>query len=183
VNDATDMAATLQQLGFEVTLLHDTDLRTMQTALQMFSQRLRQGGMGLFYFAGQGVQISGDMYLIPLGARLEQEQDIQHEALPVGRVGHAMSTDERRIQTAARFLFEEHHARKSFARIPELIAPHNALQVGINTGPVMVCSVGNNLCMDDKAAANTVNLAALHLEPCLLRWRREVSKYLFNGFG
>src|SRR5215510_2946895 len=70
VNDATDMAATLQQLGFEITLLLDADLQTMQTALQLFNQRLRQGGVGLFYFAGQGVQIRGDMYLIPLGVRL-----------------------------------------------------------------------------------------------------------------
>src|SRR5262249_26119457 len=86
VNDAMDMAATLQQLGFEITLLLDADLRTMQTALQMFSQRLHQGSVGLFYFAGHGVQISGDMYLIPLGVRLEQEQDMRHKAFPVGRV-------------------------------------------------------------------------------------------------
>jgi len=86
VNDATDMATALQHLEFEVTMLHDTDLQTMQAALQMFSQRLRQGGVGLFYFAGHGIQIGGDMYLIPLGVRLEQAQDIRHEALPVGRV-------------------------------------------------------------------------------------------------
>ncbi len=86
VNDATDTATTLHQLGFDITMLQDADLRTMQAALQMFSQRLRQGGVGLFYFAGHGVQIRGDMYLMPLGVRLEQEQDIRHEALPVGRV-------------------------------------------------------------------------------------------------
>ncbi len=86
VNDATDMATTLQQLGFEITLRHDADPQTMQAALQTFSQLLRQGGVGLFYFAGHGVQINGEMYLIPLGVRLEQEQDIRHEALPVGRV-------------------------------------------------------------------------------------------------
>jgi uncharacterized caspase-like protein len=86
VNDATDMATALQHLEFEVTMLHDADLQTMQAALQMFSQRLRQGGVGLFYFAGHGIQIGGDMYLIPLGVRLEQAQDIRHEALPVGRV-------------------------------------------------------------------------------------------------
>jgi hypothetical protein len=46
VNGATDMAATLQQLGFAITLRLDADLQTMQAALQMFSQRLRQGGVG-----------------------------------------------------------------------------------------------------------------------------------------
>jgi hypothetical protein len=46
VNGATDIAATLQQLGFAITLRLDADLQTMQAALQMFSQRLRQGGVG-----------------------------------------------------------------------------------------------------------------------------------------
>jgi hypothetical protein len=50
VNDATDMAATLHQLGFDSTLLLDVDLRTMQAALQVFSQRLRQGGVGPVLF-------------------------------------------------------------------------------------------------------------------------------------
>src|SRR5882672_7767526 len=56
VNDATDMTTTLQQLGFQVTLLRDADLRTMIEAIDTLSHQLRQGGVGLFYFAGHGVQ-------------------------------------------------------------------------------------------------------------------------------
>ena len=43
-NDARDMAAALRQLGFEVTLVRDADLRTMREAIEAFSQQLRQGG-------------------------------------------------------------------------------------------------------------------------------------------
>jgi uncharacterized caspase-like protein len=86
VNDASDMAALLQQLGFAVTLLRDVDLRFMREAVDAFSRQLRQGGVGLFYFAGHGVQVSGENYLIPLRANIAREQDVPYEALPVGRI-------------------------------------------------------------------------------------------------
>jgi uncharacterized caspase-like protein len=62
VNDATDMAALLQRLGFEVSLLKDAKLRAMEEAIEAFSQKLRKGGVGLFYFAGHGVQMAGENY-------------------------------------------------------------------------------------------------------------------------
>ena len=86
VNDATDMDAALRQLGFAVTLLRDADLRTMQEAIETFLRQLRQGGAGLFYFAGHGMQVHGENYLIPLRARINREQDAPYEAVPVGRI-------------------------------------------------------------------------------------------------
>lgn len=43
-NDAMDMAAMLQKLGFEVMRLFDADQRTMETAIRTFGHRLRRGG-------------------------------------------------------------------------------------------------------------------------------------------
>jgi hypothetical protein len=86
VNDATDMANTLRGLGFEVTMLRDADRRKMLEALETYNKELRKGGAGLFYFAGHGVQVGGENYLIPIGASINREQDVQHEAVSVGRV-------------------------------------------------------------------------------------------------
>ena len=85
-NDATDMAALLQRLGFEVSLLKDAKLRAMEDAIEAFSQKLRRGGVGLFYFAGHGVQMAGENYIVPIGARISREQDVRFEAVQVGRV-------------------------------------------------------------------------------------------------
>lgn len=90
VNDATDIAETLRQLEFDVTLLRDVHLHQMEDALTAFNRELRQGGLGLFYFAGHGVQVAGENYLIPLGTRIDREQDVRYEALPVGQVLGAM---------------------------------------------------------------------------------------------
>jgi uncharacterized caspase-like protein len=89
-NDAADMANALKQLGFEVTLLTDADKRRIEEAINQFNYQLRQGGVGLFYYAGHGVQVNGENYLIPIGAKTSREQDVQYEAVPLGRILGAM---------------------------------------------------------------------------------------------
>jgi len=90
INDATDIANSLRQLGFDVTLLKDADLRQMEHAIKNFNRNLRQGRTGLFYFAGHGTQINGENYLIPIDARLEREQDVRYETLPLGKLLNVM---------------------------------------------------------------------------------------------
>ena len=90
VNDATDMAKALQDIGFEVTLLQNQDLRSMENAIAVFSQQLRKGGVGVFYYAGHGVQVQGENYLIPLKAQLQNEKDARYEAVALGKVLNAM---------------------------------------------------------------------------------------------
>jgi hypothetical protein len=90
VNDATDMAKALREIGFEVTLLQNQDLRSMENAIAVFSQQLRKGGVGVFYYAGHGVQVQGENYLIPLKAQLQNEKDARYEAVALGKVLNAM---------------------------------------------------------------------------------------------
>jgi uncharacterized caspase-like protein len=71
-NDATDIAAALRQLGFEVTLVLDANRQRLEEAVEAFSRQLRRGGVGLFYISGHGAQVEGTNYLIPVGARLAQ---------------------------------------------------------------------------------------------------------------
>jgi tetratricopeptide (TPR) repeat protein len=89
-NDATDMNKALKQLGFDVTLVLDGDQRQIEEEINKFNFRLRQGGVGLFYYAGHGVQVNGENYLIPIGANISREQDVPYEAVPLGKVLGAM---------------------------------------------------------------------------------------------
>ncbi|MSQ48568.1 MAG: hypothetical protein EXR78_09355 [Deltaproteobacteria bacterium] len=90
VNDATDMAAALQRLGFTVTRLLNANQAVMESTMEAFGQQLRQGGVGLFYFAGHGLQVGGENYLMPIGARISREQDVKIAAVHVGRILGAM---------------------------------------------------------------------------------------------
>lgn len=85
-NDARDVARSLQRLGFDVQLKTDAKLRDVEDAIREFGLRLKRGGVGVFYFAGHGVQVQGVNYLVPIGARLSSESDAKYECVDAGRV-------------------------------------------------------------------------------------------------
>ncbi len=91
VNDARDMAAKLRELGFQVIERFDANRQTLRQALREFEQGLRQQrGVGLFYYAGHGVQLKGQNYLIPVGVDIRQEFEVPDEALDADAVLRAM---------------------------------------------------------------------------------------------
>ena len=81
LNDATDLAGALQSLGFDVTLLRDASQPAMESAVSALGERLREGGVGLFYFAGHGVQIDGENYLVPVDAQLLRVTDARYRSV------------------------------------------------------------------------------------------------------
>ena len=85
-NDARDMAAALRSLGFEVIERENAGLRQMNEAIDQFWVSLKKGGVGLFFFAGHGLQVSGENYLVPVDARVAMEQDVQYECVNAGKV-------------------------------------------------------------------------------------------------
>jgi formylglycine-generating enzyme required for sulfatase activity len=83
-NDAELMSETLRKVGFEVIARRDADQVTMKRAIQDFGARLEAAGpkaVGLFYYAGHGVQLDGRNYLIPTTAKIEREGDVDIEAV------------------------------------------------------------------------------------------------------
>jgi uncharacterized caspase-like protein len=86
VNDASDMARALTALGFEVIHKENLNQNDMKRAIREFGSKIRGGGVGLFYYAGHGVQVKGVNYLIPVGAKVESEEDVEYEAVDAGFV-------------------------------------------------------------------------------------------------
>lgn len=82
-NDATDISAALEGLGFEVIRVTDGDYLTMRRAFQEFSQLLENAEIGLFFYAGHGLQVSGRNYLVPVNAAIVQERDLFWQAFAV----------------------------------------------------------------------------------------------------
>lgn len=85
-NDPRDMAATLKELGFEVTSDTNVSVRDMKRLIREFGQKLRTGGAGLFYYAGHGVQSKGRNYLIPVEADIQSEAEIEGASVDVNLV-------------------------------------------------------------------------------------------------
>jgi hypothetical protein len=89
-NDSDDMAMVLKQVGFEVMVLKDGSLKKMKKAIQQFGEKLKKGGVGLFYFAGHGVQYQGENYLFPIGAMrsVTVAEHLPYETLPPPSFSH-----------------------------------------------------------------------------------------------
>ena len=86
VNDARDISKTLTELGFDILYKEDLTQRDMKRAIREFGAKIRNGGVGLFYYAGHGIQVKGVNYLIPVDAQVESEEEVEYEGVEVGFV-------------------------------------------------------------------------------------------------
>lgn len=90
VNDATDMAAELEKSNFDVQLLTNATYGQIRAGLLKFKEKLDAGDrdktVGLFYFAGHGLRLEEENYIVPVDAKIEYEDDIWRYCFPVQRM-------------------------------------------------------------------------------------------------
>jgi uncharacterized caspase-like protein len=87
VHDATIVAAMFKQVGFdEVTTRLDLDANDMRKALREFSARARDAEVAVIYYAGHGMEMDGNNYLIPTDAVLQTDGDVLDETVQLDRV-------------------------------------------------------------------------------------------------
>jgi len=93
-NDARLVSETLKSLGFDVIEKINANQKEMKIAVRDFSRKLsdssKKQAVGLFYYAGHGIQVSGQNYLIPVGAKIESDADVDLESISANSVLIAM---------------------------------------------------------------------------------------------
>lgn len=80
-NDAADLAQSLRSVGFEVIEQRDATRDAMAKAVRDFSERLRGADVALFFYAGHGLQMNGENYLLPVDAKIETPADVRFNTL------------------------------------------------------------------------------------------------------
>lgn len=91
VKDARGIAATLESIGFEVTLLIDAPLVDVQAALQDFAFQAETAEIALVYFAGHGVEVQGENFLIPVDAAVSSNVDVQAASISLRELEAAVA--------------------------------------------------------------------------------------------
>ena len=89
-NDAKAVAAALRRLDFEVIEAVDLDQPDMLAMVDGFSAELEGAETGLFFYAGHGLQVNGQNYLVPIDARLQREAQVKLQTLPLDTVLETM---------------------------------------------------------------------------------------------
>ena len=86
VNDARAITKALENLGFTVLKHENCSQRAMKKAIDAFGRRLKSYDVGLFFYAGHGVQVKGNNYLIPIDAKLDDANDAEYDCVRTGRI-------------------------------------------------------------------------------------------------
>src|SRR6202008_3628310 len=101
VNDAADMAAELRRLGFEVVEGENLGKRDLERKVGTFSDALAGADVGLFFYAGHGLQVDGRNLIVPVDARLDAEVKLTLETVPMDQILDIM---EQQTRTSLVFL-------------------------------------------------------------------------------
>ena len=91
-NDANDMAETLKKLGFEVQLGLDLDQKSFASTIEDFARALDGADVGLFFYAGHGLQLNDKNYLVSVNARLENEFLLAAETMDLTAIVRLMES-------------------------------------------------------------------------------------------
>lgn len=148
VNDARLIAATLNEVGFAVTTLIDADQRTMKAALAKFGEQLDLAGenaIGLFYYAGHGVQVGGHNYLLPVDANIHTEAQVDVYGVSAQNVLRQMEFARNRLNIVILDACRDNPFKRSFrsaARgLAQMQAPKGSL-LAFATAPGSVAADG-----------------------------------------
>ena len=92
LHDAQDVSDALKRLGFAVNTVTDADFDTFRRSLLEFGRRALKADMAVFYYAGHGVEINGDNWLLPIDVALKHEIDASAEAIDLRSAMQAVSS-------------------------------------------------------------------------------------------
>ncbi len=116
-NDAEDVAQALRDVGFEVIERIDVDQKELKTAIRDFARILKdleREDIGLFFYAGHGVQVEGRNYMIPIGAEIEREDDVDLEGVDLRNVLKRMKAPRNRVNIVILDACRENPFKESF---------------------------------------------------------------------
>lgn len=180
VNDARAVRDALARCGFAVTELENASRSQMREAIRSFGARIAEGGVGLFYFAGHGMQVKGRNFLIPVGADIAHEDEVAGEAVEVDAILAKMDTAKNRLNILVLDACRNNPFGRSFRSTQQGLA-----QVDAPTGTFVAFATAPGRTAADGSGAHGIYTAALlnqlqapgqKLEDVFKRTRAEVLK-------
>ncbi len=181
VNDVRLMEKALIEAGFTIIKAENASRREMQRMVRDFGERLKQsGGVGLFYFAGHGVQVKGANYLVPVDADIRSEDEVAFDSIDAQSVLEKMETAKNRINLlildACRDNPFAKGSRSGSTGLATMSAPSGSL-VAYSTSPGSVASdgAGNNGLYTQHLAA-VMRMPDMPIEEVFKRVRANVRK-------
>jgi TolB-like protein/Tfp pilus assembly protein PilF len=147
-NDARDMESVLKNLGFIVIKKENLDRKSMNQTIEDFGNRLKNYDVGLFYYAGHGIQSNGFNYLIPVDASLKTESDVDMNCVRADKVLGKMEDAKCKMNIVILDACRDNPYERSWTRaargrgLATMNAPVGSI-IGYSTAPGMTASDGS----------------------------------------
>lgn len=138
VNDAKAITTKLRDLGFEVVSGLDQDYVGMRRSVADFAKTARGAEIALLFYAGHGIQVRGQNYLIPTDAKFEDETSLDFETMPVDFILSQMSND-----VKVQMVFLDACRNNPLARsLASRMAPSRSVTVGVGLAEIKLQETG-----------------------------------------
>ena len=179
VPDARLMEVVLKESGFEVIKAENASLREMRRLVRDFGDRLnRSGGTGLFYYAGHGVQVNGENFLVSVDSDIRREDEVADDSISAQLVLSKMDTARNRVNIiildACRNNPFAARTRSVSNGLAIMTAPSGSL-VAYSTAPGAVAEDGTGAnSLYTKHLARVMRVAGLPVEEVFKRVRAAV---------
>jgi tetratricopeptide (TPR) repeat protein len=164
--DATAIATSLRNVGFDtVTLAIDATREKLIDALRAFADESEKADWAMVYYAGHGIEVNGQNYLIPTDAKLATDRDVQFEAIPLDQVMASLEG----AKKLKLVLLDACRDNPFAPQMRKTAAPAPAAVVAASTagGTVSSRSIGRGLGEVKVQGASLVVFAAKHGETAL----------------
>jgi formylglycine-generating enzyme required for sulfatase activity len=86
VEDARSLAQEFRRTGFEVDLKENLGRNEMQRAIEALNGKIKNGSTVLFYFAGFGIQVARQTFLMPINAQAWTESEVRRDGFNLEEV-------------------------------------------------------------------------------------------------
>lgn len=150
VNDANAMKQALSQVGFKIQIYYNLDEGEMKESIDKFGLILKDYNVGLFFYAGHGIQVNGENYLIPVDANITSEQQVEYDCVEAERALAVMDASNATVKIVILDACRNNPFERSWTRTSEgkglafMNAPSGTL-IAYATAPGTTASDGSGI--------------------------------------
>jgi hypothetical protein len=158
-NDANAVSAMLKSAGFDVSLKLDLNQTDMRREIGAFSAKIADKGpdnVALVFYAGHGLQMEGESYLLPVDARIDRPADVPIEAIRLSDVTRTLET----VPSRMRIVILDACRNNPFAERAK-IAGHGLAIVDAPTGSIVAYSTAPGSEAEDGTGSDSPFTSAL----------------------
>jgi uncharacterized caspase-like protein len=157
--DADAVGSLLKDAGFQVTSALDLDKASMSKVIRFFTTSIAEkpeNTVALIYFAGHGVQVDGENFLVPVDAAIAREADVPLEAMRMGDLMSMLET----VRAKTRIVILDACRDNPFGDIAKT-APRGLALVNAPAGTLLAYSTSPGHTADDGTGGNSPFAQAL----------------------